>query len=304
MYLKKPKASTDQRVRSLLQKAVRRGDTGIVDLALTRLDSVGDKTWLRSRTIVITYEECWPLAALLSVDRNLSSKRKALFDVAKSAKEKDAAGLGALAHAYREGDHSMLDCVPDSYSLRIVSEALERPDAFFEWITTQVKTSQAGKVIQSSERYLAAATWPWDKACILAGGWLAINRQIPSIETTAGPNPDENFPYWIALDKHTPEGKIALTEVAKKLNSSYRCLIWASFYFESAKVDRLLPSPWWDAERTWRLRKAGLSLHEAEALWSRARPLVRDRLKDEAAALKHLVESNPALASVPSLWPT
>jgi len=302
MFLKTPKASTDQRVRSLLQKAARRGYTQVVDLALARLHRSGDKTWLRSRAIVITFEECWPLAAFLSIDRDLSSKRNALFSVAKAAKQKDAAGLGALAHAYREGDQSMLDCVPDRYTLRIVSEALERPKGFFEWVISQSGKQRAIEVIKASERYLPAATWPWDKACILAGALLATIGDIPGIESADAPLGE--FPYWVALDKHTPEGKVALTEVAKELNSSYRRLIWASFYFESARVNRLVPSPWWNAERTWRLRRAGLSSDTAEALWSSARPLVRQRLEDKAASLRDFVETVPSSHSTPNLWST
>jgi hypothetical protein len=274
MFLKPPKASTDQRVRSLLQKAARRGYTQVVELALQRLDASGDKTWLRSRAIVITFEECWPLAASLSIDRELSSKRNALLSVAKAAKQKDAAGLGALAHAYQEGDQSMQDCVPDRYVLRIVSEA--------------------------GQRYLPAATWPWDKACILAGALLATMEEIQKMESADAP--PEEFPYWVALDKHTPEGKVALTEAAREVGSSYRRLIWASFYCESARVNRLLPSPWWDAERTWRLRRAGLSWDAAQELWSRARPLVRGRLEDKAASLKHFVEMVPSSDGLPGLW--
>src|SRR5436309_9200705 len=112
MFLKRPKASTDQRVRSLLQKAARRGYVQVVDRAVVRLDASGDKTWLRSRAIVITFEECWPLAGSLSIDSGLSSKRIALLRVTEAAKQKDAAGLGALAHAYQEGDHSTEECVP------------------------------------------------------------------------------------------------------------------------------------------------------------------------------------------------
>src|SRR5208282_4922552 len=226
MFLKTQKASTDQRVRSLLQKAARRGYTQVFDLALARLDRSGDKTWLRSRAIVITFEECWPLAASLSIDRELSSKRNALLSVAKTAKQKDAAGLGALAHAYQEGDQSMLDCVPDRYQVRIVSEALQRPGDFFEWILSQSRTQRSTDVIRSSERYLPAATWPWDKACILAGALLATVGEMPSVESAETPLGE--FPYWVALDKHTPEGKDVLTEVAKEVNSSYRRLIWAS----------------------------------------------------------------------------
>lgn len=300
MFLKAPKASTDQRVRSLLQKAARRGYSQVVELALARLDASGDKTWLRSRAVVITFEECWPLAGSLSIDRQLSSKRNALLSVAKAAKQKDAAGLGALGHAYQEGDQSMLDCVPDRYQLRIVSQAIQRPGGFFEWVLSQSRTQRSTDVIRSSERYLAAATWPWDKASILAGALLATIGDIPTMESAERPR--EEFPYWVALDKHTPEGKIVLTEVAKEVNSSYRRLIWASFYCESARVNRLLPSPWWDAEKTWRLRRAGLSSDAAEELWSRARPLVSRRLESKAASLKEFVEVAPPSDAVRSLW--
>jgi hypothetical protein len=291
MFLKSPKASTDQRVRSLLQKAARRGYAQVVELALTRLDASGDKTWLRSRAIVITFEECWPLAALLSIDRELSSKRTALLSVAKAAKQKDAAGLGALAYAYKEGDETVLDSAPDPAMLRAVSEALKHPDEFFKRVLGQSKAHRTADVIFASQKYLAAATWEWDKACILAGALLATVEDVSTIEATDVPRRD--FPYWVALDKHTPEGKVALAEVAKEVNSSYRQLIWASFYCESAYVNQLLPSPWWNAERTWRLRRAGLSLNTAEELWSRVQPLVRQRLERGAASLKKFVETPP-----------
>lgn len=298
MFLKTPKASTDQRVRSLLQKAARRGYAEIVELALARLDRSAEKTWLRSRAIVITFEECWPLAASLSIERELSSKRAALLSVTKAAKQKDAAGLGALAHAYQEGNQSMLDCVPDRHTLRIVSEALRRPRGFFEWVLSQSRTQWATDVIRSAQRYLPAATWPWDKACILAGALLATIVDIPTV--VSADRLSGEFPYWVALDKHTPEGKVALAAVAKQVNSSYRQLIWASFYCESACMNRVLPCPWWDAEKLWRLRCVGLSSDAAEELWSRARPLVRQRLEGEAASLKRFVETAPSPCLIPT----
>lgn len=298
MFLKTPRASTDQRVRSLLQKAARRGDVEVVRLALERLDKNGDKTWLRSRAIVITFEECWPLAASLSINRELSSRRNALLSVARAAKQKDAAGLGALAYAYLEGDQSVLDYVPDRFVLRLVSEALKRPAGFFGWALGQSRMERTTDIIRSAQRYLPAATWQWDKACILAGALLATTSDIPSIEP-AEASTDE-FPYWVALDKHTPEGKVVLAEVAKQLGSSYRRIIWASFYYESAWTNRLLPSPWWEAERMWRLGRAGLSLDAAEELWSRARPLVRQRLAGASVSLKEFVETDES----PRLLPT
>jgi hypothetical protein len=249
------------------------------------------------------YFICSNSNADIEVDGSVVGNTFSIIDVtARLDKSGDKTWLRsrALVHAYREGDQSMLDCVPDRYALRIVSEALKRPKAFFEWVINQSKTQRSSGVIKSSERYLAAATWPWDKACILAGALLATLGDMPAVE--AAETLYGEFPYWAALDKHTPEGKVALTEVAKEVHSSYRQLIWASFYCESAFVNRLLPSPWWDAERTWRLRRAGLSSDTAEALWSRARPLVRQHLEEKAASLKDFVETAPFSQSTPNLW--
>jgi hypothetical protein len=238
------------------------------------------------------------LAATLSVSRELSSKREALLRVCKASKQKDAAGLGALAHAYQEGDQSMLDCVPDRRILKIVSEALLRPSAFFGWVLGQSRGPASTSAILAAQKYLPAATWQWDKACILAGAVLSTLSDMPTINPCEPPSSE--FPYWVALDKHTPEGKAVLHEVAKEMGLSYRSLIWASFYCESASVNRLLPSPWWDAEKTWRLRRAGLTLESAEKLWSRARPRISERLQTGAATLKEFVEKGVSPHDVPA----
>ena len=299
MFLKPRKASTDPRLRSLLQKAVRRGYVPIVERVVARLDAIGDTTWLRSRAVVITCEECWPLAGSLSVDRHVGSKLEILTSVAKSAKQKDAAGLGALAHAYREGDTSMLEIVPDQRALKIVAEALVRPNDFFGWALAESPSQRSRDIIRSAQKYLSVATWQWDKACILASAFLSASAQIPSIDVAVAPELAADFPYWAALDKHTDQGKAALREVTKPLGTTYRQLIWVSFYCESAEVNELLPSPWFEAERAWRFKRAGLSLESARDLWIRARPLVQERLEEEARALKHLVQSPVPAGSVP-----
>ena len=249
MFLKPRKPSTDPRLRSLLQKAVRRGFVTVVQLVAVRLDAIGDTTWLRSRTVVITCEECWPVAACLSIDRDLRSKLEILSRVAEASKQKDAAGLGALAYAYREGDTSMLNVVPNQRALKIISEALARPKDFFAWAISQSPSMQTTEIIRNAERYLAVATWQWDKACILATAFLSINTESPTADSAPALQPASDFPYWAALDKHTDEGKAALRDVAKPLGVTYRQLIWVSFYCESVQVNQLLPSPWFEAER-------------------------------------------------------
>lgn len=288
MFLKPRKDSTDPRLRSLLQKAVRRGFTKVADATARKLDALGDRTWLRSRAVVITFEECWPMGQFLAITREPESRFGAISSVSFRVKQKDAAGLGALAHEYHEGDRSMLDVVPDTSDLRNVSEALSRPAAFFPWARSQCRSSEASAVVEAAEKYLAAATWAWDKACILAGAYLASKGGLPLCSPLAPT--DSEFPYWVALDKHTPQGKEVLQQIGHELGTSYRQLIWSGFYFESARVNAQLASPWFEAERSWRLRGAGLTLQTAERLWERVRPLLPDRLRSEAAALREAVD--------------
>jgi hypothetical protein len=288
MFLKQRKASTDPRLRSLLQKATRRGYVDLVELVAHRLFEAGDKTWLRSRAAVITFEECWPLAERLDLQTGALSKVRALKDVASSVKQKDAAGLGALAYAHHESDKSVERSVTDARSIRIVSEALDRPTEFFGWATSKALGKPNREIVESAQKYLAAATWGWDKTCILAGAYMAAVGPVPSIawaeESTLPP-----FPFWVALDKHTPEGKEALRKVCGRIGASYRQVIWAGFYFESARTNRIAPSPWWDMEKAWRLQKAGLTIQGAEALWLSVRGPLEDELRPKVEELKSLV---------------
>jgi hypothetical protein len=231
---------------------------------------------------------------LLSLDHKVLQELDILVVAAESAKQKDAAGLGAMAQAYREGDRSMLGCVPDERMLRTVAEALGRPAEFFRWALSASTTHHGTETIAAAQRYFRVASWEWDKACILAGalhattGWDSLCKSNSTVDSA-------RFPYWIALDKHTDEGKAVLREVAKAISVSYRQLTWTSFYCESARANELAPSPWFSAERKWRLAKAGLSYEAAQVLWERARVLVQERLEDDAEALRRLVESAPAL---------
>ena len=291
MFIKQRKASTDPRLRSLLQKAARRGYVELVELVARRLYQVGDRTWLRSRAAVITFEECWPLAESLALERGEESKARALIQVANAEKHKDAAGLGALAYAHHEGDTTVAQAVQDLRSVRIVCEALDRPSEFFSWAMSEAKSQGGSAIVENARRYLASATWGWDKTCILAGAYLATRSDVPTPRLYETSQDRAPFPYWVALDKHTPEGKNALRVVCQRLRVSYRQVIWAGFYFESALTNALAPSPWWETEREWRLRKAGLTEENAAALWSKVRAPLIDELVPMTESLGALLRA-------------
>ena len=69
--LDKHRVDIDMRFRSLLQKAVRRGNVKLVFTTSALLESLSrkEKNWFRNRTAVITFEECWPLGSELVFNR-------------------------------------------------------------------------------------------------------------------------------------------------------------------------------------------------------------------------------------------
>ena len=287
--LKRVSPNTDQRLRSLLQKAVRRGHVDLVERVANILYGRKETSWLRSRAVVITYEECWPLASKLVLDTSFLSKLSAFKRVTLTKKDKSAAGLGTLAHALSEGDSSVLNGGEDDRHIKIVAEAIRRPNDFWHWVKIKASTTETNAYFVTSRKYISSPTWPWDKAFVQAATYLAITSGISKI-TPATPAKD-NFPFWVALDKHTPQGKEALKIVAKQLDCPYRQILWTSFYLESARTNISTDSHWWNRELEWRLRKAGLTHDKAKKLWQEAAPLVAAQLDDEAKKLKEAIST-------------
>jgi hypothetical protein len=273
-------------LRSLLQKTVRRGYADLAQRTAFVLGSQGDSAWLQARTGVIVFEECWPSAHLLS-----SSLPSAvtLQQIAVSIKNKDAAGLGSLAHALAEGDMTALDQAYEQKTVKIVAAALKRPDDFFRWIRTQCQSDKQANVVAAARLFFNRASWPWDKAFLAAGAYLSIQTETKeALRSKQVPN--EPFPYWTAIDKHTPQGKSALRKVATAARLSLEQFQWASFYFESAKSNEIGSCPWWECEAKWRLNKVGLSIEEAENMWRNNSDKVRSTLKDQAKDLCRMIE--------------
>ncbi len=106
--MRKPNPQTHQACRSLLQKAVRRGNTVLTHKIAHHLHSIGDTDWLKTRTAIITFEECWPLGVNLSLTSDIKGIIDALLNVTQMVKVKDAAGLGVLAYEFRR-------VIPQSY---------------------------------------------------------------------------------------------------------------------------------------------------------------------------------------------
>ncbi|MEN5202575.1 hypothetical protein ABE525_25450 [Pseudomonas wadenswilerensis] len=234
---------------------------------------------------MIAFEECWPLSTLL---RTEPPTIHILKSISSSVKNKDAAGLGSLGYAYSIGDRSATNYCQDDLAVRIVAAGLNRPDAFFKWAICRTTDSQQALVIDAAATYFKRATWPWDKAFTIAASYLAFD-QVP-LTQQADILAIEKFPYWIAIDKHTPEGKNILKNIAYELNIPAPILSWISFYMESAVTNSITESPWWGIEKKWRLARIGITELQANKTWHTASALIKDRAKSHVVTIEELLD--------------
>lgn len=282
----KSSTDTEARYRSLLQKAVRRGDADIVYTASAVLASLSprEKNWYRTRTAIITFEECWPLGSDLIFNRKFYSKVAALIRVTRAVKSRDASGLGYLAQAMIDGDASVLTGSADDKHIKIVANAIKRPDDFWRWIGDQKKSDDQAALVANALRFKQEGS-PRDRAVIQSAAYLAV--------TTPLPNPQEvlpterRFPYWVAFDRHTAEGKLVMRDVARDLHIALPQLEWTCFYFEGAQTNGEIPSKWWQRHSQWYFDKIGLPMAEAHLLWEPARKQVIEGLAEDSRRLKN-----------------
>ncbi len=274
----------DARFRSLLQKAVRRGDIDLVYTTSAILESLSskEKNWFRNQVAIITFEECWPLGTDLVFNRKFHSKVAALVKAALSVKAKDAIGLGYLAYALSEGDRSVLTGSDEDRHIRIVTKAIRRPDQFWNWVDQDNLAERAKNLVENAHRFRQAGL-PRDRAVIQAAAYLAVAGDIPPVKPTL--QQTRAFPYWVALDMHTPQGRRVLNDVARDLHIPLKQLEWTLFYFEGAQTNEATASLWWERSCSWYFQKIGLPMQEAHLIWQPARAQVIEALAGDSRQL-------------------
>lgn len=286
--MRQPLSKTHSACRSLIQKAVRRGDLSLIRKVASHLNEMGDGNWLARRTAVIIFEECWPLGAKLDLTAEFTNTVNSLIRAAQSVKMKDATGLGTLAYALSTGDNSVLSGSPEDRHIKIVSEAIKRPKDFWDWVTTNCLQESQRTLVDVAQKAHRRGGWPWDRAFMQAAAYLAVTEDVPTVSTAKQKLND--FPFWVALDKHTPQGKQALRQAAKRIDVSSNQLFWVSFYIESALTNEATNSFWWSKEVHWRLHQVGLDFNQALFIWHKAQPVVSEILKADAECLREHIE--------------
>lgn len=295
MSIHKARPGTHQNCRSLLQKAVRRGCISLIPKVVNHLVDVGDYPWLVSRTGVIVFEESWPLGIMLDTELITGRITQILIETAISQKQKDAAGLGSLAYEFSKGDSSAFTDSSFYQPVQELAEVIRQPGRFWQNIKENVKNQpQKEKLIDQAFASYKRAGWPWDRAFMQAAAYLTTIDGIPLIEKKNSlVCSEDDFPFWAAIDKHTDDGKIALKKIAEKTNINPTKVSWISFYYSSAVENETLPSPWWKKEMEWRLYKLGISLLDAEKMWTLIKPHLFEELFEKGEELRNHISLSP-----------
>lgn len=281
--------SKNQIHRSLLQKAVRRGSISATEKTVVHLLLQGDEIWLRNRLGVIASEEAWQYISKINFSSSQELVIEQYLSLASVYKNKNAAGLGILAYELSKGDISCLQRSPEDRRIKIVAEAIKRPDDFWRWI--EKLNPNESIFIKNSKIGFNYAGWPWDKAFLIAAAYLYVCGDFE--ELIAHNSPGKNsFPYWVAMDKHTAVGKCELETCASILKINKNTLGWIQFYLESSKCTCLKDSIWWTREKSWRFKSIGITEKRAETIWQDASYLLRNNLLKKSLEIENTLNES------------
>lgn len=281
-----PNPETDQISRSILQKAVRRGDKELTGKLVAYLAQKDDFEWMRKRLAVITFEECWTYALELTFESNIDVVNNHLLKLASAVKNKNAAGLGSLGYELSKGDFSTLDGSSSDRAIKVMAEAVKRPNDFWKWIHKKASDNKQRTMVSNAHRGFNRAGWLWDKAFAQAAAYLALTEDIPDT-VFVEEEKNYNLPLWVGIDKHTSEGKIVISSVAKEFNVDVDVALWLSFYFEGAICNQCVKdSRWWYREIEWRMKKLNVNQEKGERIWQSLRPIIQERLSNETKKIE------------------
>ncbi|MCU0559651.1 MAG: hypothetical protein MUD16_05590 [Desulfobacterales bacterium] len=278
--------AVDAHYRSLLHKAARRGYPEWIITTGAMIDSMGKAAaaWLETRSAAIIFAECWPLGAERLFSKGVHSKIAALTALAAAQKNRDATGLGFLAYVLDKGDASALDDSPGEKPLRWLARAIRNPAGFWKWASEKSAGRDRKTLIDNAFRFQEGDR-PHDRAVSMAAAYLALTESPPAIQPA--PIPQEAFPFWVVYDRHTPEGRRVLKDVARDLHLPLPHLEWAHFYCEGARANAETASAWWQAYCRWHFRKIGLLPEEIHLLWEPAKEQMMAALAEESQRLQN-----------------
>lgn len=294
-------------LKSAVQKAIRRGDLGLLRWALDRVWRQPEgRAWLCRRLPILAAEEVWTHLGWAGYTARLAQgllKRPegeetaltllegALGTLADACKNKDGSALQALVPLGNGGTASVSDLAgvletrqPVQVTEMILELLARRADP---WLTLLAWASQHGTlesvlVVQEAKAGYAGGALENDRRFFVGGAVLAalypeqVATQIRLQPFVAQPT----LPPWGVADMHTEPGRRVLSLVAKTAGIPREALRALWFNFESAFLDRECTEGWWPRAVEARFHHHGYaSVATARAAWDRLRPEVQAQVE-------------------------
>jgi len=235
--------------RSLLQKAVRRGNKNVVSKVVKYLSDAGDTIWLKKRLFTIIYEECWPQGSEITLANITEEYNK----VAGMIKNKNAAGLASLAWNYLNGDVGLPETCIDN--VQSVACAIKSPGEFWEFIKKEPGYAKNRSRIEAAKIAVSKVGFDYDKALMYAAACLAVEEKIPPLRPCE--TIEDEFPYWIAFDKHTEKGREIITRASNEIGIDPYKGMQLTFFMAGSQCKEITDSPYWNHFVNWRMNKLG-----------------------------------------------
>jgi hypothetical protein len=283
--------------KSAIQKAIRRGDVGLLKLSFSTLWEKEQK-WLCWRLTVLAGEESWKYtgwAGRFGFAENPSREDlwKLLYTMTVNPKDKDAEGLRITEARVRKRGLKLEDWV-DKDKLPIIrdwidvvnrlSEAYMDREKFWSSFIPPEDNEYARETVKTCKRRFYAGGMQDDRILMLTVAYLACVMRLEEPVLMDVPKEEEVEPAkaipWFAIDMHTREGKIARNKIRKmfvdkEMGEYVSTQLW--FYIESAKCDRLVKTSYWwpKALATWRFAR-GKSVEDVEKDWAEWGPKIRE----------------------------
>jgi hypothetical protein len=194
--------------------------------------------------------------------------------LAKTIKNKNAAGLAELAKKVNEGNSSaIVGSTTDQRAIQSVANALKYSDKFWKWIKSETGYKENNERIEQAREDIKKITMPGDEAMMIAAAYLAAKYPIPETKST-DPNHDPDFPNWIAIDKHTSVGRDAYYDASNQVGILQCRAENLGFLFEGSACNENLPAPFWDMYTAWYLKHIGFTLNQAREKWEELKPIM------------------------------
>lgn len=303
-------------LKSAVQKAIRRGDLGLLRWALDRVWRREEgRAWLCRRLPILAAEEAWPSLGWAGYTARLGQSllqqpegkatAQALLEgtfgtLATSAKDKDAGGIATLTRwevGVETSPTALVRALEAKNPVRATAIAftlaVQKADPWqmlVHW-AAQHGTMEAVQVIWEAKARYGGGALPGDLPLFVSSAVLAALTPEPiptrvlfhSVEAPPAPPP------WGVVDMHVDDGRRVLALVARLHHLPQEVLSGLWFCLESARVDQETTEGWWPQSIEREMQRLGYpSVEAAREVWERLRPEVQARV--EATLPQALVE--------------